>query len=127
MRAPPEAHRRVGDGFVLVEARRVSAHEQQLRYSDGVFDASIFTRDGALDWRSLPDGGRQAEWDGVKVRRYATAAGTVVVWQSGTRTLTCVTDAPRRDQLAIVSDFTGGGTSGWSGVVRFVIAPFGWT
>ncbi len=127
MRAPADAHRHMGDGFVLVEARRVTAHEEQLRYSDGVFDASIFTRDGALDWQSLPDGGRQTEWDGVKVRRYVTAAGAVVVWQSGDRTLTCVTDAPRRDQLAIVADLTRGDDSGWSDVVRFVIAPFGWT
>ncbi len=85
------------------------------------------SRAGDLDWGSLPAGGRTVEWGGVKARRYMTAAGSVVVWQAGDRTLTCVTDAPRTDQSAIVAELTGGVDSGWSDVFHFVIAPFGWT
>ena len=110
-----------------METRRIDAHEEQLRYSDGVFDASIFTRNGPVDWESLPSGGHDVRIGSVDARRYVTAAGTVIVWQAGEQTLTCVTDAPRRDQSEIIASLNGGGDSGWTDVVRFVISPFRWT
>jgi hypothetical protein len=125
MAQPPEdAHRRVGDGFVLVRAQRVGA-ETQLLYSDGVFTASVFTRDGAVDWDALPPGGDDVRIGDAQVRRYRTAGGTVLTWESGDRTYSCVTDASDTDQHAILASLHGD-DSGWTDAVRFVTSPFSW-
>jgi len=124
-RPPSDAHRRVGDGFVLVGAQRVGA-ETQLLYSDGVFNASVFTREGAIDWSSLPAGGDNVRMGGTKVRRYRTAGGTVLTWESGDNTFSCVTDASDGDQRAILATVGGGDDGGWTDAVRFVTSPFSW-
>jgi hypothetical protein len=124
-RPPADAHRRVGDGFVLVGAQRVGA-ETQLLYSDGVFSASVFTRDGAVDWDSLPAGGDDVRMNDTKVRRYRTAGGTVLTWESGDTTFTCVTDASDADQRAILASVDGGDDGGLTDAVRFVTSPFSW-
>jgi hypothetical protein len=121
---PADARRRVGDGFALVGAQRVGA-ETQLLYSDGVFTASVFTRDGAIDWDSLPSGDELRMGD-TKVRRYRTAGGTVLTWESGDRTYSCVTDASDTDQRAILASLDSGDDSGWTDAVRFVTSPFSW-
>jgi hypothetical protein len=124
-RPPADAHRRVGNGFALVGAQRVGA-ETQLLYSDGVFTASVFTRDGAIDWDSLPSGGDDLRLGATLVRRYRTAGGTVLTWESGDHTFSCVTDASDGDQRAILASLDGGDDSGWTDAVRFVTSPFSW-
>ncbi len=127
MAEPPSGTpRTLGDGFVLIESLRLPRHETQLRYSDGVFEASVFRRAGALDWESLPEGGRPMEVGSARARRYRTSVGSVLVWQSGPDTLTCVTDASGRDQAAIVADLLPSPESGWARTVRFVTNPFSW-
>ncbi|MBK5289423.1 MAG: hypothetical protein JJE46_13265 [Acidimicrobiia bacterium] len=127
MAEPPSgSHRSLGDGFVLVDSRRLPRQETQLRYSDGVFEASIFRRAGALDWDSLPSGGTRVTFGSVRARRYRTSVGSVLVWQSGQDTVTCVTDASGRDQAGIVTDLMPSSESGWSRTVRFVTSPFSW-
>lgn len=123
---PAEAARRVGDGFVLVGAQRVGA-QTQLQYTDGVFDASVFTRDGTMDWDALPHGGTDVRIDGQRVRRYRTGGDTVLAWQSRGRTLTCVTDAPAADQSAIVETLSSEDDDAWTDVARFVSGPFAWS
>lgn len=122
---PSDVPRSLGDGFGFVDSRRL-AHETLARYSDGVFELSVFTRAGALDWESLPDGGRNIRYGSVLARRYRTASGTVIVWQSRGRVLTCVTDATVLDQAGIVEDLARDDDSAWSGAVRFVTSPFQW-
>lgn len=126
MRDTADADRRIGDGFVLMSANRVAPGSTQLRYSDGVFELSVFTRAEPLDWDALPAGARSERFGSVRARHYSTAAGSVIVWQSGSRTITCVTDAPRRDQALIVADLASTGDRGWTAVVRFVTGPFSW-
>ncbi len=124
--APADTARALTGGFVLVDARRMNASETQLRYSDGVFEASVFAQSGALDWSSLPAGGSDVRYGSVRARRYRSAAGTVMVWQAGDRTLTCVTDARDDDALGIVESLSRSSDSDWTTVVRFVTGPFSW-
>ncbi len=123
-RPPSDAHRRVGDGFVLVGAQRVG-DETQLQYSDGVFTASVFTRDGALDWDALPAGDRIRVGD-TEALRYRTAGGTVLAWQSGGRTYTCVTDASDSELRAVMASLSHTDDGAWTDAVRFVTSPFSW-
>jgi len=124
--APADTARSLTGGFVLVDARRVNASETQLRYSDGIFAASVFVQSGALDWSSLPAGGSNVRYGSVRARRYRNAAGTVMVWQAGDRTLTCVTDARDDDELGIVESLSRTTDSDWTTVVRFITGPFSW-
>ena len=124
---PSDAARALPGGFVLVDARVMEHEATQLRYSDGVFEASVFTQPGTVDWGGLPRGGSEVRYGSVRVRRYRTPSGTVMVWQSGARTLTCVTDATSTDQLGIVVGFNRDDDAGWTKVVRFVTGPFSWT
>ena len=125
--APSNTARSLSGGFVLVDARSVGSESTQLRYSDGVFEASVFTQHGAVDWSALPSGGSDVHYGSVRARRYRTPSGTVIVWQSGDRTLTCVTDATAADQTGIVEGLTHDDDTGWTRVVRFVTGPFSWT
>ena len=124
--AKADAPQVLGDGFVLVQARRMSQGQTQYRYSDGIFELSVFSQPGEIDWSALPEGGSPRRYGSVHTRRYRTAAGTVIVWQSQKRTLTCVTDAPTSDEFGIVQDLSRDNDSSWTGVVRFVTAPFSW-
>ena len=123
--APGDAPRRLGDGYALVGAQEVDG-ERQLQYSDGVFNASVFERDGELDWSELPEGGRATRVGGVRVRAYRTAEGSVLAWQANGHTWTCVTDAPAADRAAIVAALSRSDDSSWSEVSRFLTAPFRW-
>lgn len=123
--SPGDAPRRLGDGFALVGAQEVDG-ERQLQYSDGVFNASVFERDGDLEWSELPDGGRDTRVGGVRVRAYRTAEGSVLAWQANGHTWTCVTDAPLADRAAIVAALSRRDDSSWSSVSRFLTAPFRW-
>jgi hypothetical protein len=122
---PDDARRRIGDGFVLVGAHQVG-EETQLQYSDGVFTASVFTRDGATDWDAMPPGGSDLRFGGTSVRRYRTASGTVVTWESHGDTITCVTDAGDAEQRAMVVSLRGDGDGALTTAVRFVTGPFSW-
>lgn len=119
--------RRVGRGFVLVDVHRLVDGETQLRYSDGLFSASVFREPGDLDWRGLPGGGEDRRFGSVRTRRYATSAGWVIVWESDGRSFACVTDAPTAEQAAIVTDLAPDDEPGWSTFVRFVTGPFSWS
>jgi hypothetical protein len=121
---PADAHRKVGVGFLLVGAHRVGA-ETQLQYSDGVFTASVFTRDGVIDRDALPNGGADVHYGDTVARRYRTAGGTVLTWESRGHTYTCVTDASDAEQQAMVASLNGGDDA-WTNAVRFVTSPFSW-
>jgi hypothetical protein len=124
---PSNAVRSLSGGFVLVDARIMRSQATQLRYSDGVFEASVFTQQGAVDWGALPSGGSDVHYGSVRARRYRTPSGTVIVWQWRDRTLTCVTDATAADQIGILEGLTREHDTGWTSVVRFVTSPFSWT
>ncbi len=121
----PGDRKTLGDGFVLV-GRHQLRNETQGRYSDGVFDVSVFTRTGELDWNALPDGGRNVRYGSVRARRYQIGSGTVIVWQDRGKVMTCVTDAVAADQASIVEDLARDDESTWTGVLRFVTSPFQW-
>jgi hypothetical protein len=123
-RPPSDAHRRVGEGFVLVGAQRVG-DDTQLQYSDGVFTASVFTREGVIDWDALP-AGEPVRYSGTEARRYRTAGGTVLAWESRGHTYTCVTDASDAEQRAIMASLTRNDDGAWTDAVRFVTSPFSW-
>jgi hypothetical protein len=123
--APASAPRRIGDGFVLTGAQRVGA-ETQLLYSDGVFTASLFSRDGVLDPDALPAEGTDLTVDGMQVRRYRTAGGTVLTWEAQDHSYTCITDAPDSEQRSMLATLRGGADSAWVRAVRFVTSPFSW-
>ena len=121
------ALRSLGQGFRLVEARSMAGQGTQMRYSDGVFEASVFTQPGATDWKGLPEGGKDVSYGNVRARRYRTPVGTVLVWQLGRRTLTCVTDAAESDQAVMIRNLSREPAGFWTGFVRFVNGPFHWT
>ncbi len=123
---PSTALRSLGQGFRLIEARALADQETQLRYSDGVFEASVFSQPGATDWNGLPKGGGDVRYGAVRARRYRTPAGTVLVWQVGDRTLTCVTDATATDQAAMIETLSREHEGLWSSLTRFVNSPFSW-
>ena len=120
------APRSLGQGFQLVGARSMVGHVTQMRYSDGVFEASVFARAGATDWKGLPEGGQDVRYGNVRARRYRTPVGTVLVWQVGAQTLTCVTDAIGSDQAVMIRNLSGEHNGFWTGLVRFVNGPFHW-
>jgi hypothetical protein len=124
-RPPADARREIGHGFELTGAQRVG-RETQLFYSDGVFTASVFTRDGELDRDALPSGGTDVRVGGLSARRYRTASGTVLAWESRGHAYTCVTDASDGEQRAMLASLRGGDDSAWVRAVRFVTAPFSW-
>lgn len=126
-KAPPGVARSVGDGFQLIEARSMTDNAIQLRYSDGVFEASVFAQPGETDWTQLPGGGQDVRYGTVRARRYRTPTGTVLVWQAGDRTLTCVTDATASDQAAMISSLSREDDGLWTGLARFVNGPFHWS
>lgn len=123
-RTPSNAVRSLSGGFVLIDARTTRAHVTQLRYSDGVVEASVFVEPGPIDWTSLPKGGRDVSYGAVRARTYAAPTGTVIVWQSDAHAMTCVTDATRADQADIVAALTPHDDDGWTEMVRFVTGPF---
>ena len=120
------APRSLGQGFRLVEARSMAGHGTQMRYSDGVFEASVFAQPGATDWKGLPEGGKNVRYGAVRARRYRTPVGTVLVWQVGAQTLTCVTDATGSDQAVMITNLSREHEGLWTGLVRFVNGPFHW-
>ncbi|MEP6624336.1 MAG: hypothetical protein ABJC79_07820, partial [Acidimicrobiia bacterium] len=124
---PGNAVKRLTGGFVLVDARRVDRTATQLRYSDGVFEASVFTEHAPIDWGALPAGGRDVHVGAMRVRQYQSAAGTVMTWEADGHTFTCVTDATTADQSGIVTALSRADDSGWTQVVRFVTVPFSWS
>ena len=124
--ASPSALRSLGQGFRLVEARSMAGRVTQMRYSDGVFEASVFAQPGATDWKGLPEGGQDVRYGSVRARRYRTPVGTVLVWQVGAQTLTCVTDAIGSDQAAMIRNLSRDHEGFWTGLVRFVNGPFHW-
>lgn len=123
---PSTALRSLGQGFRLIEARSMADQATQLRYSDGVFEASVFSQPGFTDWKGLPGGGRDVWYGTVRARRYRTPAGTVLVWEVGDRTLTCVTDATASDQASMIATSSDEHEGLWTALVRFVNGPFHW-
>ena len=73
-----------------------------------------------------PAGGADVRLGDVTARRYRTAGGTVLTWESRGRTYTCVTDASDDEQRAVMVEPGGGDDDGWTDAVRFVTSPFSW-
>lgn len=120
------APERLDPGFVLLGQYEHPDGTVQLFYGDGLFSLSVFEQPGALDWSSLPDGGRSGEIDGEQARSYATAAGTVVVWGRDDLVMTGVSDAPLEVAQEAIADIDGGGDGFLTDLVDFVLGPFGW-
>ena len=78
-----------------------------------------------IDWDALPAGDEVHQGD-LDARRYRTAGGTVLAWESRGKTYTCVTDASDSEQRAILASLSDGGDGAWTQAVRFVTSPFSW-
>ena len=90
-RAPAE----LAGGYRLVRAARAE-DGLQLFYRRDEFGLSVFEREGAPDWASLPEAGRRVEANGEVAWELTTAdgEGTVVVFTRDGMTFTAVGDEP---------------------------------
>lgn len=100
----------------------------QVRYSDGLYDLSVFQQEGRLDRRDLPGGDRVAIGRG-EGWRYEWPGGNLVVWEAGRVVHTAVSDAPLQQVLAAIASLpvTSGSTSlveRLRRVCRALVQPF---
>jgi len=112
-------------GFELVTRSR-HPDGVLLFYSDGVFTASVFERQGELAWDALSSGGTDADLADTRTRTYHEASSDVAVWEHGGLVYTCVTDAPSDVFAAMVRAVASDERSAPEAVVDFVLGPFGW-
>ena len=93
--APPsldERYERTGiyrDGSVL-----------HVLYSDGVYDLSVFQQPGRLRRSDVPSSGERVAIGRATGWRYPWPGGQLVVWSSGGKVFTAVSDAPADQVLA---------------------------
>ena len=93
--APPtldDGYERMGiyrDGSVL-----------HVLYSDGVYDLSVFQQPGRLRRSDVPPSGEKVAVGGATGWRYPWPGGQLVVWSSGGKVFTAVSDAPAEQVLA---------------------------
>jgi hypothetical protein len=76
----------------------------QILYSDGIYDLSVFEREGALDRRDLGRDGGPVQVGKAAGWRYAWPGGQVVLWQAGDTVFTVVSDAPLDQVLVAARD-----------------------
>lgn len=127
----------VPDGFVAPDVvdggyRLLGRYERsdgavQLYYGDGLFAVSVFEQSGAVDWGSLPRGGRSTRVAGIRTQSYETAEGTVVVWGDDGLVLTGIADGPPGTADTVVASLSGDDDGGLlRDIADFVLDPFSW-
>ena len=124
-RPPSDAHRRVGNGFVLVGARSASG----TRPSCSTATACSPRRCSPATAPSTGTRCRPATGSGSETPRPgATALRVAPCWpgRSGGRTYTCVTDASDSEQRAVMASLSHTDDGAWTDAVRFVTSPFSW-
>jgi len=84
---------RLAEGYRRLGIYR-SADVLQVLYSDGIYDLSVFQQSGRLRHADLPGSGERVAVGSATGRRYVWPGGHLVVWSSGGRVLTAVSDAP---------------------------------
>jgi sigma-E factor negative regulatory protein RseB len=89
-----DGYRRTGvyrDGSVL-----------HVLYSDGMYDLSVFQQPGRLRRSDVPPSGERVAVGRATAWRFPWAGGQLVVWSSGGKVFTAVSDAPADQVLAAV-------------------------
>lgn len=71
-------------------------------YSDGLYDLSLFEQDGRLRRSDLPPSGQRVDLGEATGWRYPWPGGQLVVWSSGGKVFTAVSDAPADQVVAAV-------------------------
>jgi hypothetical protein len=94
---------RLADGYARVGVYRRNGVVQVL-YSDGIYDLSVFERQGALDRHELGTAGGPVAVGEAAGWRYAWPGGQVVLWQAGATVFTVVSDAPLDQVLTAARD-----------------------
>jgi len=86
--------------------RRLGAYSQggivQLVYSDGLYDLSLFQKQGGLNADDLPAQRRSTRLDGRPAWAFSWPGGEGVIWTSGRTVYTLVGDVPA-DELTTVA------------------------
>ncbi len=101
--SPGLAPAELADGYA-----RLGVYERdgvvQVLYSDGIYDLSVFGRQGDLDRRDLGGSGAKVPVGKAAGWRYTWPGGQVVLWQAGGTVYTVVSDAPLDQVLAAARD-----------------------
>jgi sigma-E factor negative regulatory protein RseB len=95
--APPA----LGEGYARMGVFRGDSVLHVL-YSDGLYDLSLFQQQGRLRRSDLPPSGVEVAVGGTTGWRYPWPGGQLVVWSTGGRVFTAVSDAPADQVLAAV-------------------------
>lgn len=91
----------LADGYQRTGIYRAGAVTQVL-YSDGLYDLSLFEQEGRLRHADLPPSGEQVAVGTANGWRYPWPGGQLVVWSTGGKVFTAVSDAPTDQVLAAV-------------------------
>ncbi len=126
--APGLAPDQLAGGYRRLGVYRRSGVVQVL-YSDGMYDLSIFEQRGRLDRSSLAAGGSPVSVGNAAGWRYTWPGGYVVLWPTGGRVYTVVSDAPFDQVVAAAASLPAPGAASPSlmdrlrRVARAVIQP----
>lgn len=100
--APPG----LADGYARMGIYR-TGDVLHVLYSDGLYDLSLFQQKGRLRRSDLPPAGEEVAVAGAKGWRYPWPGGQLVVWSTGGRVFTAVSDAPADQVLIAVRSLPG--------------------
>ena len=89
----------LGDGYERMGVYRDGSVVHVL-YSDGVYDLSVFQQPGRLRRSDVPPSGERVVVGSATGWRYPWPGGQLVVWSSGGKVFTAVSDAPADQVLA---------------------------
>jgi len=101
--SPALAPARLADGYARVGIYKREGMVQVL-YSDGIYDLSVFEREGLLDRQQLGEAGAPVAVGKASGWRYAWPGGQVVLWEAGGTVFTVVSDAPLDQVLTAARD-----------------------
>ena len=93
------APRTLDDGYERMGIYRDGSMVHVL-YSDGVYDLSVFQQPGRLRRSDVPSSGERVAVGRATGWRYPWPGGQLLVWSSGGKVLTAVSDAPADQVLA---------------------------
>lgn len=101
LESPAVAPASLADGY---ERMGVYRDDEVLHvlYSDGLYDLSLFQQQGRLRTSDLPPSGERVAIGDASGWRYPWPGGQLVVWSTGGRVFTAVSDAPAHQVLAAV-------------------------
>jgi len=99
--SPAAAPEFLADGYQRMGIYRTGA-VQHVLYSDGMYDLSVFEQQGRLRQADVPPAGERLVVGAAGGWRYAWPGGQLVVWSTGGRVYTAVSDAPADQVLAAI-------------------------